>query len=370
MENENTSIFNGILENAVYGIITIDAKGTLLSLNKAANNIFGYAPKEVVGENIKILMPDPYHSNHDGYLQHYADTGEKKVIGFGREVPAKRKNGKIFYISLAVSEAIINNQKIFSAIVSDITKQKKAEEETKKYLDDLKISNHDLDEFAYIASHDLKEPLRGLTHNALFLKEDYSDLLGENGIKRLERMSYLCNRIEQLLDNLLYFSRLGRQELVIKKVDIKSTIDNVIDMMDIVIKENNVEFLISDTIPKNIICDSIRIAEVFRNLITNAIKYNNSEKKIIEIGYIDSKKDNQEFIFYVKDNGIGIPEKFYDDIFKIFKRLNQENDSVKGNGVGLTFVKKIIERHNGKIWIESNEGQGTIFYFSIINNES
>ena len=121
-------------------------------------------------------------------------------------------------------------------------------------------------------------------------------------------------------------------------------------------------------------CDVPRITEVFRNLITNALKYNDKTKKIIEVGYIEpeshSRPRKKEFIFYVKDNGIGIEEIFYEDVFRIFKRLNEEDDNVKGTGVGLTFVKKIIERHGGKIWLDSKMGEGTTFYFNLNTKES
>lgn len=349
-----------VMNTVLDGLIIIDKVGTIQAFNPSAVRIFGYVPEEVIGENVKMLMPEPYCSEHDGYLSNYLASHEAKVIGIGREVAGKRKNGEIFAMELGVNEMRLDTKLMFVGTVRDISDRKKAEKEMESYILALKHSNQELDDFAYIASHDLKEPLRGLSNNALFLKEDYKDRLNGEAIKRIDRMIYLSERMEQLVNDLLYFSRLGKQDLAIKETDINMVVHDVISMMDSIIAEKHVKVVIKEKLP-TIVCDSLRITEVFRNLITNAIKYNNKEEKVIEVGYLP---DN---VFYVKDNGIGISEKFFTDIFRIFRRLNDEDDTVKGSGVGLTFVKKIIERHGGTIWLESKLHEGTIFYFNINN---
>lgn len=160
------------------------------------------------------------------------------------------------------------------------------------------------------------------------------------------------------MNDLLHFSRLGQQDLAVAECNLEDLVQDTVSMLDSIITEKNVEVTIQKDMPI-IICDKVRMREVFHNLITNAIKYNNKSSKSIEIGHT---KDSQ---FFVKDNGIGIPEKFREEVFRIFKRLNAEDDSTKGTGVGLTFVKKIIERHGGNIWIESDEGDGTTFHFTL-----
>jgi two-component system, LuxR family, sensor kinase FixL len=250
---------------------------------------------------------------------------------------------------------------MFVGTVRDISERKNAEQEIQQYLSALKSSNQELDDFAYIASHDLKEPLRGLSNNVTFLKEDYQDKIDADGHRRFDRMAYLCERMERLINDLLYFSRLGRQELAVQVTDLNEVISDIESMMESVLSEANVKIVIPEKLP-SITCDLPRITEVFRNLITNAIKYNDKPEKRVEIG---CHTTDGERVFYVRDNGIGIPSRFYNDVFRIFKRLNDEDDSVKGTGVGLTFVKKIIERHSGRIWIESEVGKGTTFYFTI-----
>ncbi len=235
--------------------------------------------------------------------------------------------------------------------------QKRAQANLTHYNEKLMRSNQELDDFAYIASHDLKEPLRGLYNHASFLHEDYADKLDAEGKRRLERLSKLCQRMERLVNDLLYFSRLGRGELAIQRTEPKSIIEEIKLMMEVTLKEKNASIIIQPM--PAVVCDKPRMTEVFRNLITNAVKYNNNPLPIIEIGW-----NAEHGAFYVKDNGIGIDKEFHTEIFRIFKRLNPSEEGDTGTGVGLTFVKKIIERHKGRIWVESSLGNGATFYFT------
>ncbi|MBA4749114.1 MAG: PAS domain S-box protein [Alphaproteobacteria bacterium] len=362
------SVMNTVLD----GLIIIDNRGTIQAYNPAAEQIFGFSPEEVIGQNVKMLMPDPYSVEHDGYLTNYLETKTAKVIGLGREVSGKRKDGRTFPMELGVNEMWLGDQLMFVGTVRDISERKNAQEAMEAYIQALKRSNQELDDFAYIASHDLKEPLRGLSNNAIFLREDHVGQLNESGIKRIERMVYLCEKMEQLINELLYFSRIGKQELAVRSVDLNEIVTEIVDITHTAHEGRNIKFLIPEALP-HVICDAIRIKEAFRNLVTNAIKYNDKEEKVIEIGVKkveNDKKSEKEIkqekkVFYVKDNGIGIESRSHDEVFRIFKRLNDEDDSVKGTGVGLTFVKKIIERHGGRIWLESEVGKGTTFFFTI-----
>lgn len=356
-----------LLDTVLDGLITIDEEGTIQGFNKSAERIFGYEASEVIGQNVKILMPTPYHSEHDQYLKNYHRTLEKKVIGIGREVRARKKDGTEFPIELGVNEMLDKANKTYVGTIRDISERHAAEKEIQSYVDALELSNQDLDQFAYIASHDLKEPLRGLANNAIFLEEDYQTVLDEAGKRRLSRMRYLCEHMENLVNSLLYYSRLGRHELAIERKNIRHIIDNIVDVT-VHEDDEHVHITYSEELPE-ILCDVPKTTELFRNLISNAIKYNTQVPKCIEIGI--TKMLNpithvfESRVFFVKDNGIGIDEQFFDEIFRIFKRLNNEEENTKGTGVGLTFVKKIIERHRGHIWLESNPGRGSCFYFTL-----
>ncbi len=237
-----------------------------------------------------------------------------------------------------------------------------------RYTHALERSNKELDDFAYIASHDLKEPLRGIHNHARFLLEDYEKHLPEDGTRRLNRLVYLSQRMETLVNDLLYFSRIGRQELAVQPTDMNAVIKDIQSTLDAFFEEHHARIQISGVLP-TLSCDSLRVTEAFRNLITNAIKYNDKDIKLVEIGFVETCKTTdgrlEKQVFYVRDNGKGIAHEFHTDIFRIFKRLESGKSADDGSGVGLTFVKKIIERHGGSIWLESQIGKGTTFYFTL-----
>ncbi|MCV3213966.1 ATP-binding protein [Plectonema radiosum NIES-515] len=250
-----------------------------------------------------------------------------------------------------------------SAIVAMVIK--KADELAKINVE-LERSNRELDAFAYIASHDLKEPLRGIHNYSTFLIEDYAKLLDEDGVFKLQTVVRLTQRMEDLINSLLHFSRLGRVELVMRRTNLQELVESVIEVLKISLKETrNVDIRICQRLP-DIKCDRIQVSEVFSNLISNAIKYNDKANKLVEIGFLDQEATNQATItFYVRDNGIGIRQKHLDNVFRIFKRLHTASQYGGGTGAGLTIAKKIVERHGGKIWIESTYGESSTFYFTL-----
>lgn len=251
-----------------------------------------------------------------------------------------------------------------SAIVGMVLR--KADELAKINIE-LERSNSELDAFAYIASHDLKEPLRGIHNYSTFLIEDYADLLNEDGVSKLKTVVRLTQRMEDLINSLLHFSRLGRVELLMQRTNLNQLVESVIEVLSISQEETNeLDIRIPRKLP-DVRCDRIQVSEVFSNLITNAIKYNDKAHKIVEIGFLDRGTDESKITFYVRDNGIGIRQKHLDNIFRIFKRLHTAHQYGGGTGAGLTIAKKIVERHGGNIWVESIYGEGSIFYFTLPN---
>jgi two-component system, chemotaxis family, sensor kinase Cph1 len=237
---------------------------------------------------------------------------------------------------------------------------------------ELERSNIELDSFAYVASHDLKEPLRGIHNYSTFLIEDYGDKLGEDGNHKLATLMRLTQRMEDLIESLLRYSRLGRVELLLEPVDLADIVDIVLDVIEIS-QPSPVELQIPRPLP-TFKCDRTQIIELFTNLISNAIKYNDRDRKQIEIGYllpseidaaVPATLDRSQILFYVKDNGIGIRTKHLDNIFKIFKRLHPATKYGGGTGAGLTIAKKIVERHQGNIAVVSTFGEGSTFYFTL-----
>ncbi|MGC1863023.1 MAG: PAS domain S-box protein [Methylocystis sp.] len=375
---ESEERYRAVVQHVVDGVITIDQHGIMQSVNVAAERLFGYSAAELRGKNVALLMPEPYQSQHDGYIASYRETGQAKIIGIGREVFGRRKNGSVFPIDLAISEFRLGEARYFTGLVRDISERKEVEARLEFYAEaltrqnaELASSNQELDDFAYIASHDLKEPLRGIHNYAGFLIEDHGDRLGDDGRAKLETVKRLAQRLEGLINSLLTFSRVGRVELAVQETDLNQILAEVLDSLAITLKEKGVEV----RIPKRLAslrCDQVRIAEVFRNLITNAIKYNDKPTKWIEIGGCaegeprgSGKFRPGEAAFYVRDNGIGIQEKHLEAVFQIFKRLHSRDRYGEGTGAGLTIVKKIVERHGGRIWVDSKTGEGSTFYFTL-----
>jgi signal transduction histidine kinase len=248
------------------------------------------------------------------------------------------------------------------ALRQELTERQRAESELEERNEELHRSNQELDDFAYIASHDLKEPLRGIHNYASFLLEDYADKLDDDGRSKLETLTRLSRRMETLIDSLLQFSRLGRVDLAIDDVDLNGVLEEVLDAIAINLKENGVAIRIPSPLPV-VRCDRVRIRELYYNLIVNAMKYNDKPEKWIEVGW--SRDGDAPPAFWVRDNGIGIQEKHYESIFRIFKRLHGRDKFGGGTGAGLTIVKKIVERHSGRIWVESAPGEGTAIFFTL-----
>lgn len=222
----------------------------------------------------------------------------------------------------------------------------------------LRRSNEDLDEFAYAASHDLKEPLRGIHHYAQFLLEDYESRLDAGAQHKLKTLGRLAERMAALIDTLLEYSRVGRADLAFAETDLNEVLAGVLDSLAITVKEQGVQVRIPQRLPA-LRCNRVRIGQVFHNLLSNAIKYNDKAEKSVEIGCQGGR------LFYVRDNGIGIAAKHHEAIFRIFRRLHGREQYGGGTGAGLTIVKKIIERHDGRIWLESTPGVGSSFYFTV-----
>jgi signal transduction histidine kinase len=249
-----------------------------------------------------------------------------------------------------------------SQLQQELGERQRTEAELAERNEALELTNRELDDFAYIASHDLKEPLRGIHNYSRFLLEDYGSRLDDDGRDKLETLGRLSRRMETLIDSLLHYSRLGRADVIRDTVDVQAVVDDVLDRLAISLRERHVAVRIPERLPI-VQADRVRLGELYLNLVTNAMKYNDKPDPWIEFGVRDGRSAGP--VLYVRDNGIGIPERHHDTVFRIFKRLHGRDQYGGGTGAGLTIVRKIVERHHGRVWIESAPGGGTTVLFTL-----
>lgn len=354
---ESETRMRAVVDTAVDAIITIDEVGLIERFNPAAERLFGYLEGEVTGKNISMLMPSPYRELHDGFLSRYRDTGEKKIIGIGREVVGLRKDGSVFPMDLSVAEMRFGERRMFTGIVRDITERKTAEEQNRQLMQEISSANEELSSFAYVVSHDLKAPLRAIGSLADWLSTDYADKFDDEG---KEHMRLLINRVHRmggLIDGILQYSRVGRVREALIDVDLNQKVREVIDMLA---PPANIVITIENVLP-TIHIEPTRIEQVFQNLLSNAVKYMDKPEGRIGIACVDQGKS---WRFSVSDNGPGIEQRHFERIFQLFQTL-APRDRIESTGVGLSLIKKIVEMYGGKIDVESVVGQGSTFSFTL-----
>lgn len=356
---ESEARMRAIVDTAVDAIITIDETGTIERVNPRAEQLFGYTAAEMTGQNVSMLMPPPYRDQHDGFLSRYRETGEKRIIGIGREVVGQRKDGSTFPMDLAVAQMQIGSRRMFTGIVRDITARREAEEQRQRLLQELSAANEELTNFAYVVSHDLKAPLRGIGSLANWLSTDYADRFDDEGREHMRLLISRVHRMSALIDGILQYSRVGRIREATVQIDLNLLLREVIDLLA---PPAHVEVTIATPLP-TLVGERTRIQQVFQNLISNAIKYVDKPAAKVRIDCVRDDDDDRFWKFSVADNGIGIETRHFERIFQLFQTL-VPRDRVESTGVGLTLVRKIVEMYGGEVWVESTPGAGSTFYFT------
>ena len=346
-----------VFETAADGIITIDEHGLVERVNPAAERMFGFTERELAGRNVSVLMPSPDRERHGGYLRHYLRTGERRIIGIGREVHGLRKDGTLFPMEIAVTEMQIGGARMFTGLVRDITARKQSEEQAGLLLRELRGANEELSNFAYAVSHDLKAPLRAIGALADWLATDYADCFDDEGREHMRLLISRVHRMGSLIDGILEYSRVGREGGALRMVDLNATL---VDIVDLLSPPATIELAVAPGLPV-IWTEPTRVRQVFHNLISNAIKYLDKPEGRVAV---DCSDEGDHWRFAVSDNGPGIEQRHFERIFQLFQTL-APRDRIESSGVGLALVRRLVESLGGRVWLESVPGEGSTFYFTM-----
>jgi PAS domain S-box-containing protein len=345
--------FRLVVEAAPNAMVLVNNEGIITLVNNQTEKLFEYERKELIGNKLEMLIPERFRRQHPDHRNMFFKKPQTRSMGAGNDLFSMKKNGTEIQVEIGLNPIETAEGNMVLASIVDITERRNQETTLKK-------QNKELEQFSYIASHDLQEPLRTVSNYMKVFEEDYIALMDDNARKYLRSVDNAIKRMSILIKSLLDFSRLGHNTKL-TFVDCKNLIDGVIADLETMIKTSNAVIEVFEMPQLNVY--EIEIRQVFQNLITNAIKFRkeNTQPKI----QIRSEKIDDGWKFAVCDNGIGINPAYFERIFDIFQRLHS-SDKYEGNGIGLSNCKKIIQSHQGKIWVESNQ-QGTTFYFTIPN---
>ncbi|MEM8887903.1 MAG: ATP-binding protein [Bacteroidota bacterium] len=346
-----------MIDYALDGFIIINADAEILEWNPRATEILGWSKEEVLGRKMDdFINPINYCDIHvrviNNFLREIDSVAEKQEL----ELETKNKHGKHRSLILNFVRVETQTLPIYYGYIRDITQQRIEEDRQNELLEKLEEANKELKDFAHVVSHDLKAPLRSIKMLSDWIGEDYADELGEEGKEQFELLKSKVDHMKDLINGILEYSQMGRRNSEEKVVNLDKLLEG---MIDILAPPEHIEINIACGLP-HIRINEVSIGQVFQNLLSNAIKYMDKEEGKIEIGF---KESRNRLTFWLKDNGPGIDKKDFQKVFRIFETLG--NKSFESTGVGLAIVKKILSNYNGKIWLESESGQGTTFYFSL-----
>ena len=350
----------GIVDSSGDAIISKTLNGIIISWNKEAEKLFGYTTEEILGKHISLLFPSTRANDEENILNQIRQG--KSIINY--ETEHQKKDGTFFSVSATISPIFDSYGKItgISKIARDITEKKLAEAKLVEYTRALEQKHKETEQFAYIASHDLQEPLRTITNYIGLFNEEYKGKLNKEADMYLEFITGASMRMKILINDLLEYTRIENDKRIVE-IDINTLLKDILSDLDTSIKENRAA-IHSETLPVMSGYYS-RLKSLFQNLISNAIKFKKpGEDPVITIA---SEDKGSEWLFSIKDNGIGIDMTYNEKIFKLFQRLHSRSD-YQGTGIGLAHCKKIVELTGGSIWVESEPGKGSTFYFTLPKN--
>ncbi len=351
--------FEALLESAPDAIVIVDRQGRIAIVNRQVEEMFGYKRDELLAQPVEMLIPERFRGRHVRDRDDYIASPSTRPMGAGLELHARRKNGTEFPVEISLSPLQAPDGMLVTSIIRDVTDRKRVEEQLRQTAADLESSNAELEQFAYVASHDLQEPLRMVASYTQMLARRYQGKLDADADEFIEYAVDGARRMQALINDLLAYSRVGTRRRAFEPTDTGAVVDQVIADLNVAIGEEGAT-VTRGPLPL-VMGDPVQLGQLFQNLISNAIKFRGERPPEVRI---TAERDDDTWRFAVADNGIGIDADYADRIFVIFQRLHTRSE-YPGTGIGLAICKKIVERHGGRIWVDGRPGKGTTFHLTI-----
>ena len=361
---EAAAHLKAVVETAVDGIITFDENGIVASVNPAVENMFGYSAREVIGRNVAMLMPEPYRSEHDVYLSHYRQTGERKVIGIGREVRGRRKDSSEFPLDLGVSETMIGARRFFTGLLRDATNRKQVEQALIGAKEAADAASYAKSEFLANMSHEIRSPLTGVLGYAEILLSRLSDPKDLESVRTIKQSGqYLLQIINDILD----LAKIEAQGVDLEReaINLPAFLTEVYALMEVNAREKALPLFLKydGVIPQKIESDSKRLRQILINLLSNAIKFTEHGKVELVVRFARAASELQ---FEVSDSGIGMTQEQQRNLFQPFTQGDSSVTKVYGGtGLGLAITHRLIGALGGTIVVDSLSGRGSTFRVTV-----
>jgi PAS domain S-box-containing protein len=356
--------YRGLLEAAPDAMVVVNVAGEIVLLNVRAEKEFGYSRDELLGQKVKNIIPEGFAERLIADGTRSAAEALAQQIGTGIELIGRRKDGSEFPIEIMLSPLESTEGILVTAAIRDISVRKKSDEHLVKTVGELKRSNDELQQFAYVSSHDLQEPLRMVSSYTQLLAKRYKGRLDSDADEFIAFAVDGCDRMQGLIQDLLVYSRAGSNGKALREISGENALKVALANLRTAVEQSGA-LVTHDALPA-IKTDETQLTQIFQNLVGNAIKYRRAESPQVHVSA--SKNGGNEWIFSVRDNGLGIDPQYFDRIFILFQRLHGR-DEFEGTGIGLAICKKILERLGGRIWVESQPEKGSTFYFALPERE-
>ena len=359
--------FRVLVEAVPSGLIAVDQTGAIILANVQVEQLFGYRRAELMGKSIEMLLPERLRQRHGEERTQFLRQPHSRPMGVGRDLFARRKDGSEFPTEIGLNPVRTLYGNYVLASVVDITERKRGEWLRARHAADLEAlntelqrSNADLDAFAHLASHDLQEPLRTLSSYLALLREDLGTDVNSEAATDLHFIGETAKRMQNLVQDLLAFSRAGRKAIQRERVPLEQCVDEALLSLQARIRETRAEIR-RRPLPE-VEGDRTLLTQVYQNLLGNALKFTAAgQRPVIDLAV---EVSGAEYLLSVADNGIGLEQQYAEQIFEPFKRLHTRN-AYPGSGVGLALCRRAVERHGGRIWVESRVGLGSRFVFAL-----